>query len=402
MARIPPTNPKYRDKKTMASDAAFVLQSPLAYGTKVAVLTDIFWHWTEFTGKYHGCRYWSEAAHARRHRRDVKGLRHEHIVPKKVLLKMLFDLATPSTSAVRAVLDRFCVGIVVIKAEDERLNQAGLRSRMPEDWDEQDPWARYRAVGIRWIDTDAHGVTRKSSRPSAKPAAVVCVGVDRCKAGWLTMVREGDAIGARIFETFSELVAAFGESDIVVVDIPIGLLDTSPRTCEQLARQRIGPRRSSVFSTPVREVVAINEYSEANERHRELTGKGISQQAFHILPPIREVDDVLRAKPELRKRVFETHPEVAFWAADKRQVLGHPKKSAAGLKLRRRIIENRLGVDPFDSIRPQFTKAKVADDDIVDALIALWTAERVSRSEASSLPENPEVDRFGIEAAIWY
>ena len=402
MARILPTNPRYRDKKTMASDAAFVLRSPLAYGTKVAALTDIFWHWTEFRGKYHGCRFWSETAHAHRHRKNVKDLRHEHIVPKKVLLEMLFDLASPSASAVRALLDQFCVGIVVTKAEDMQLNHAGLRSRMPDDWDEQDPWARYRAVGLGWIDTDKPEDTTEGSTPDTWSASTVCAGVDRCKGGWLTMVRDGTAVEARLFDTFSDLMAAFGNSATIAVDIPIGLLDTSPRACEQLARKCIGARRSSVFSTPVREVVAIAEYSEANDRHRELTDKGISQQAFHILPPIREVDDVLRARPELRKRIYETHPEVAFWAANNKQALEHPKKTEAGLTLRRQLIKYRLGVDPFDSMRPQFTKGRVADDDIVDALIALWVAERVCRAEASSLPEIPEVDRYGIEAAIWY
>ena len=35
---------------------------------------------------------------------------------------------------------------LVTKAEDRRLVEAGLRFKMPEDWNGEDPWARYRAV----------------------------------------------------------------------------------------------------------------------------------------------------------------------------------------------------------------------------------------------------------------
>ena len=39
--------------------------------------------------------------------------------------------------------------MVVTKDEDISLNRAGLRSTMPKDWEGEDPWARYTAVGIQ-------------------------------------------------------------------------------------------------------------------------------------------------------------------------------------------------------------------------------------------------------------
>ncbi len=35
-------------------------------------------------------------------------------------------------------------------------------------------------------------------------------------------------------------------------------------------------------------------------------------------------------------------------------------------------------------------------DDIVDALVGLWTAERILRGEAVTLPANPPCDELGI------
>jgi hypothetical protein len=36
----------------------------------------------------------------------------------------------------------------VTKAEDDRLNELGLRQAMPESWDKRDKWARYKAAKI--------------------------------------------------------------------------------------------------------------------------------------------------------------------------------------------------------------------------------------------------------------
>ena len=157
-----------------------------------------------------------------------------------------------------------------------------------------------------------------------------------------------------------------------------------------------------MFSTPVREVFALHDYPTANHRHKELTGKGFSKQAFAIFPPIRQLDQFLIANAAACKRVFEVHPEVCFWAANGKVPLQHPKKSDEGIEQRRGILSDALEFNPFSSLRLQFLDRDVADDDIVDALIALWTAERISRGTANTFPETPESDRYGLLAAIWY
>jgi hypothetical protein len=76
------------------------------------------------------------------------GLVHEHLIPRKIVREMLMNLKDPSPEAVNEIFDRFCVGVVITKTEDTRLNELGLNSNMPSNWDHKDLWARYHAAGI--------------------------------------------------------------------------------------------------------------------------------------------------------------------------------------------------------------------------------------------------------------
>ena len=44
----------------------------------------------------------------------------------------------------------------------------------------------------------------------------------------------------------------------------------------------------------------------------------------------------------------------------------------------------------------------LVDDDIQDAIAALWTAHRLARGEAKSLPEHPPTDSTGLPMRIVY
>ena len=146
MPRIPETNRRFRTKDDICRDVAFILDAPVSFGTKFAVLADVVWVWSEFHGKLDGCPYWSMAARALRFER--KKLMHEHVVPKRIVMEKLLGLAPATSDSVREVLDRYCIGVVVTREEDVRLTKLGLRSEMPDGWDGEDPWARYSKAGI--------------------------------------------------------------------------------------------------------------------------------------------------------------------------------------------------------------------------------------------------------------
>jgi hypothetical protein len=151
VGRIAIKNPRYRTREEIVDDVCEALRHErLSWAAKAAVITDAVWCWTEFDGKLEGCRWWS--VEALRSRRSPKQLRHEHVVPKNIVVKQLSELAPISREAILSLFESLCVGAVVTKSEDKVLSSHGLRSRMPDGWDGSDIWARYRVAGIAWVD----------------------------------------------------------------------------------------------------------------------------------------------------------------------------------------------------------------------------------------------------------
>jgi predicted RNase H-like nuclease len=111
--------------------------------------------------------------------------------------------------------------------------------------------------------------------------------------------------------------------------------------------------------------------------------------------------------PDLQQRVYEAHPELAFCSLSGAP-MRHNKKTREGRAERIRAVaqaSNRL----FHEIRPVFekalktyTRAQVAPDDILDAVVLAWTALRITNKEACRLPPNPPVDQEGLRMEIWY
>jgi predicted RNase H-like nuclease len=143
-------------------------------------------------------------------------------------------------------------------------------------------------------------------------------GVDGAPGGWAAVIKDGPQTIVRKVEFLADLLEGGAEFDVVAVDIPIGLLDAyevGGRACDRAARQLLGRRRgSSVFPAPVRPVLAANSWEQACQLSRSSApqGKAISKQAFGILPKIKEVDDFLHGRCDLRDVVREVHPEVCF------------------------------------------------------------------------------------------
>ncbi len=80
------------------------------------------------------------------------GLRHEHAVPRKMLLKCLLESPKVlSETEVFEFLNRLCFAIIVTTEED-RLFSGELSSNMPQPWDcgaqGEARFARYEAVGL--------------------------------------------------------------------------------------------------------------------------------------------------------------------------------------------------------------------------------------------------------------
>ena len=156
MGRKSKKNPAYRTKEQLVKDVTIVLNAPLTYGTKYAVCRQAASEWTEHSGKYKGCTLWSKKAHEQfEENGTTKNLRHEHAVPKKVVIGALLNLRNPTEKDV-GLWFKFLIGVVVTKEEEKLLNRRFKSSMPPEFYDASsssslDMFVRYKNCGIELI-----------------------------------------------------------------------------------------------------------------------------------------------------------------------------------------------------------------------------------------------------------
>src|SRR2546423_1476014 len=108
--------------------------------------------------------------------------------------------------------------------------------------------------------------------------------------------------------------AFYGDACGIALYIPIGIPAEGARPADTEARRFVGPRSSSVFTTPIRPVLQAPTYAEARRVATELTGRSVSAQTYGIARRILEVDEYAQQD----KRVIEVHPEVSFRELAKR------------------------------------------------------------------------------------
>ncbi|NRY64160.1 hypothetical protein [Clostridium beijerinckii] len=153
---------KFRTREEMICDSIFIIKAPLTYATKYAMIDNICWSWTEYNGKYKGCEYWSEGAlkllnELKKDNEKIdyqKHFRHEHIVPRKILIDKILSLTNLNEEIYKNILNKFMIGTVVTVSEDENLNSLGYRQKMPVEFFEinspeyENEWLRYKKANI--------------------------------------------------------------------------------------------------------------------------------------------------------------------------------------------------------------------------------------------------------------
>ena len=223
-------------------------------------------------------------------------------------------------------------------------------------------------------------------------------GVDGCPAGWIAFKVELQSLATsvEVIDLPAWLRNRPPQLDCLGIDIPIGLLDGS-RACDKEARRRLGqPRGTSVFAAPCRAALAAKNHADASAINRQVTGRGLSQQAFHIGSKIKQVDDAIT--PERQQWAFEVHPEVCFWALNGERPMAHNKKTEAGRNKRIDLLRTK-----FPEIQRHLLNRPpgVGKDDLLDSAAAAWTALRRHRGEAVPIC-TAECDEKGLAVTIHY
>lgn len=230
----------------------------------------------------------------------------------------------------------------------------------------------------------------------------IIAGIDGCPSGWLCLTKDTSSgvVQARILADIGELLMFDPLPAVVLIDVPIGMTESGPRSCDLAARAVLKrPRASSVFPAPVRAMLTANTYGEACAIGVQTDGRKPSKQLWNILPKIREVDAFLRSLDAHPGWLREVHPEVSFCLWNGNKAMSHSKKSVAGRAEREALVVARYGAAYADA-QSTLPRGKYRNDDLLDAFAALWSAERVVAGHALTLPGVPPIDSCGLPMEI--
>jgi predicted RNase H-like nuclease len=202
---------------------------------------------------------------------------------------------------------------------------------------------------------------------------VAVLGVDGWRGRWVAARLEDRAVALSLLED-AAAVLAVPDVEVVGIDMPIGLSDDGVRTCDVAAAKRLAGlgAAGSVFPTPVRAVLATDDYAEARRLSRAVTKppRAPSAQAFQLMKAIRALDDALGDPAD--DRVVEVHPELSFRALD--AAVRDRKGSARGTLQRLRALRAVMDVEAaLDTAPPG-----VPMIDALDACAAAWSARRLA------------------------
>ncbi|WP_315798323.1 DUF429 domain-containing protein [Bradyrhizobium sp. SZCCHNRI3043] len=220
------------------------------------------------------------------------------------------------------------------------------------------------------------------------------IGLDGFSRGWVAVSIAGDRRDIAFpADVSTALSAPFTRA---AIDIPIGMTDDGNRTCDKLARDKLAPHRSRVF-TGARRWLWEN-YKDPDEANIEASRRGqkrASRQLWHLGRKIMEIDSFVRA--HLDRDIREVHPELVFL-----RLHGAPlpsKKTEHGARLRRDVLVSA----GFAAIDDWMTRARIGTgakpDDVLDACAVALGA----RDCAGCVPEEAAPrDAHGVPMQIWF
>jgi len=214
-------------------------------------------------------------------------------------------------------------------------------------------------------------------------------GIDGCAGGWVAVTLADGEAGVTVAKTLDGLGLA--SEGITGIDMPLGLLATGWRTADLLARRALGRRGSCVFAIPPRPVWEQQAYPDANRRCRELTGRGMSIQAWGLRGKLLEAGTFRRTKAA--PPLYEVHPELSFAALGDGTPLADSKHTPNGLAVRRALLAKAGIVLP-----PRVPGA--AENDLLDAAAVAWSAGRIAAGAAVTLTDKDQRADDGLEIAI--
>ena len=135
------------------------------------------------------------------------------------------------------------------------------------------------------------------------------IGIDGCKAGWISSKMEEDhSLSFHIIENLEDDYLKQSNLSYIGIDIPLELALTGKRLAEIEARSLLKKRACTIFSPPTLNALRAKDYIDACEINFKECGKRISKQSWNLFPKIKEAQKFSKNNLISKLSVFESHP----------------------------------------------------------------------------------------------
>ena len=223
---------------------------------------------------------------------------------------------------------------------------------------------------------------------------MIALGLDGYSRGWVAVQIDGARRELRVLGCISELLTM--SFDRAGIDMPIGLPERGLRDCDLEARMMLRPHASRVFTGARRGLWDHASHAAANQALKRRGEAGVSIQLWNLGPKIREIDELVT--PRLQLRIREVHPELVFLRLN----FGRPlpsKKTEEGIAERMKLLKRERFTELKQWIAHKPPGAKA--DDILDACAVAIAARDFTSGHV--LPRNgAQKDERGLKMQIWY
>lgn len=225
-----------------------------------------------------------------------------------------------------------------------------------------------------------------------------CVGIDACKGKWLAVAIGNHGFEVNKYDTIGEICEKYVDCDYMIIDIPLGLRDSSDqKRPDSIVKKMLGRKGSSIFEVPCRKAIYATTKEEARSVNIQTLGKSLSEQSIGFSKAIRQVDEFLISNDTWKNRLLESHPEFCFMKLNDGKAIMEKKITAEGQELRLSVLEkqyprSREVVNRYLSDIPSRKKV----DDVIDALSLAVMGKLMIQYGMKTIPLVPESDQFGI------
>jgi predicted RNase H-like nuclease len=194
----------------------------------------------------------------------------------------------------------------------------------------------------------------------------------------------------KLYSSFMEIVDERPMFDAVVINVPVGYLDSEElhlRTCDQMAKELLGPRGNVIMHTPSRAAIMDPEHPHDN----------LDAVTVMMLPRYREV--ATEMAPYRQRQIYEGHPELSFLEMNGGVPMRYGRFTGAGHNERRNLLVQKMqGIERVLDVEID----RVKWHHLQEAAALMWSARRAFTRTARRIPLDPEWDSEGLRMEYVY